>query len=200
MKLLAKDQICLEWSDLNNRQIRPMPEFQHRTPGVHVSGVLKHIGVKLGKLTGEDERDLMPMCIATGIAMEQFIVSLYPDVIWQPGEVFRDGIVGSPDGKELSHSVLGVPVMHEYKATYKSIRTRQNILDEWLWMHQIMSYCNMDDDRPELAMLHVWWVCGDYTYPLKPQYWRYLIQFSKDDLQSNWAMMQRYKDHALAEV
>lgn len=202
MKVLDITEVKLEWSDINSRIQHPKPTHK-RSPGVHVSGVLKHIAQKLGTLKEDDGNDEMPMVVAMGMAFEEWAAGLYPKMKWQPGELKHQGVVGSPDGKswltrlgqEVCDGLEHKPVIEEFKFTYKSLRTRQGdaILHEWLWMQQIMAYCNMDKNKPDLGRLHVWFAAGDYTYPLKPRYLRYLIQFSELELKNNWAMIQRYK-------
>lgn len=203
-KVIDITECQLEWRDINSRRLHPRPVLS-RYKGVHVSGVIKQVAVKLGKLTPADEIDFMPQVVALGVMFEEFAAGLYPNMIWQPGQLVRQGIAGNPDGKERK-VIDGLGVMklwanHEFKATNKSSRTRQDITQEWMWMEQIKTYINLDPDMSQqvedlgfgLSYLHVWWNNWDYTHPLKPKYLRYLIQFFRPELKNNWAMMQRYK-------
>lgn len=205
-KILDITEIKLDWSDLNVR-VEHVREQHKRSKGVHVSGVLKYVAqeMKILKPRAEDEIDEMPMVVAAGFAMEGLLSGLYPHMMWQPGEVKRQGIVGSPDGVSMLSITEGRgiadTVIEEFKLTYKSLRTRVGdaILNEWLWMEQMKAYCNMYVDRPVHARLHVWFACGDYQYPLKPRYMRYLIEFGRQELANNWSLLQKYKSFAIAE-
>lgn len=209
MTVLDITKIDLQWSDINSRVNHPAPNHK-RSKGIHVSGVLKYIAQELNLLKPDEDRtDEMPMVIGGGMAFESWIVGLYPKMIWQPGEVRRDGVAGSPDGTSRLEDVmikplfthLG-PVVEEFKRTYKSSRNRQDITHEWLWMNQIMAYVNMirpATEGPGFGRLHVEWVNGDYKYPLQPVYLRYLIRFSEGDLKNNWSLIRRYKDKAKRE-
>ena len=202
-KLLDITEVKLDWSDLNSRVEHTRPAVK-RSRGVHVSGVLKYVAeeLKILKPREEDEIDEMPMVVAAGFAMEGLLAGLYADMHWQPGEVKRSGIVGSLDGQNrLIIAGKTRLVIEEFKLTYKSLRTRGGdaILNEWLWMEQCKAYCNMHVYRPVHARLHVWFACGDYVYPLKPRYMRYLIEFSDGELSNNWAMMMRFKNNAVKE-
>ena len=203
VRVLEQADIALEWDDLDRWIQHPAPKIKRKS-GVHVSGVLKYIAQELDILKADDKLDLMPMCIATGMAMEAWIVGLYTDLKWQPGQLTRGGVTGSPDADRI---VNGRIRKCEMKATYKSIRTRQNILDEWMWIQQDMTYINMDPKQMLeltkygncLGEMHIWWVNGDYTHPYKPLYTRYLIEYSRGDLSNNWRMIQKYKHMAKKE-
>ena len=122
--------------------------------------------VNTGRLTVEDRDDEMPLRMAMGMAWEDWAVGLWPDMEWQPGELCRDGIYGSPDGRSILRLCLkcgtpatekmrefelecpcggeirGTPVIEEFKMTYKSAFTHP-ILNETLWLYQGGGYCAM---------------------------------------------------------
>jgi hypothetical protein len=197
-KLLSESRIQIEWADLNRwMQVKQPRHTRKRTSGVHLSGVLKPMVIAAGKLKlngrGELPDDEFPMVMALGMAFENWIVGLYPDLVWQPGEVSLDGIIGSPDGYSL---IDDVPTVEEFKCTYKSQYTRANILDETAWMWQQMGYCKM---QPALqSRLHVFYVNGDYRPP-SPQYRTYLIQYTQAELDKMWAAILKNKHLAKAE-
>lgn len=219
MRVIDRTEIKMEWSDLEAMVLHPHPT-KKRSPGVHVSQVIKYCAQKLGKLSLEDQVDEMPLVVLLGIAWEEIAARLYSEMKWQPGEVKRNGVIGSPDGYSKHDMMLPnnfssieqlteLPVIDEFKFTYKSARHRHdNIIGEWMWMQQVMAYINMNKRMqeivkggwPMLAKLHVCWAMGEYgKYPLKPRYVRYLVKFDKQDLDNNWAMLQRYKSYVEPE-
>lgn len=228
MKVIDITRINFEWTDLHHLHYHPQPTHTRSKNILHVSGIIEVIARKMKWLTKEDQDDEMPLVVLMGLAFEEMAARLYPHMIWQPGEVKRDGVVGSPDG--FSEDIVDLPddddcdsaltpIIDEFKSTYKSLRTRGgldgsngSITDERMWMTQIMSYLGMDKRqwssgkvgvgslRERLwARLHVCWVCGDYSYPIQPIYLRYLIRFGRAEVENNWRLMMRYKDQAVKE-
>lgn len=209
-KVLDITELKLEWKDTDNLTVHPRKKH-NRSSGVHVSGVLEAIAVELGLLTPDDRVDLMPLVVLLGLAFEDKAAELYPDLIYHPGELKRQGIIGSPDGIS-QYAKLGIPipmradflggiVIEEFKFTYKSSRQRNDaIINEWLWMNQLMAYLNMDNGTCGIVRLHVCWANGDYKYPLQPKYIRYTIRFEPIELRNNWIMIQNNKHKAKVEV
>lgn len=79
-------------------------------------------------------------------------------------------------------------------------RDLKDIRGEWIWVHQGMGYINLlRRAEPELygdldlARFHICWKYGPYTYPMKERYVRYLVQFSQEDLDGNWSLIQANK-------
>lgn len=200
-EVVEQTEIGLEWMDLQ-RMTRHVRLVHTRSKGVHLSGVIKEIAIRRKLLTVEEQIDDMPTVVLLGIAWEDAAVQLYPHIIWQPGEVELNGIYMSPDGE---HSGIFVPpnfdtpvnVLDEFKLTYKSNRNRQDIRAEQMWMMQIMGYLKAKGWL--WARLHVLWACDNYVMPFRPKYIRYLIRFTQDELDRNWAMMLKYKQFAVRE-
>lgn len=197
MKVLDVTEVRLEWSDLSAMTHHPEPQ-PHRSPGVHVSGVLRYVAKELAMWGKEDADDEMPLRILLGLGFEQQASRLYEGMTWQPGEVERDGIIGSPDGISLIDDEL---VIEEFKYSGKSLRVKggkegeyKNILTEWMWIQQISSYCALHDGQPRLGRLHVCWKYGAYSYPLIERYFRYLIGLTDEDVERTWMMLQKYKE------
>lgn len=194
VRVIERTEVRFEWKDLENLTFHPEPK-RKRSSGVHVSQVIKHIAIKLGKLTEPDKDDEMPLIVLLGMAWEHYAARLYPNLKWQSGELKKEGLIGSPDGESI---IDGQLLIEEWKLTFKSSRTRHdNITNEWMWMSQAQSYCHMKNTK--LARLHVCWIANDYSRPLVPRYFRYLIQFTERDLTSNWSLLQRYKSQVEAE-
>lgn len=209
MDILEQTEIQLEWPDTNKLCVHPYPTHK-RSGGIHLSDILRKIAVSTGQLKDEDRDDEMPIRVFLGLAWEQMAARLYPNMIWQPSEVKRDGIAGSPDGYTYKGGLIEEPdgtrhqdgelIIDEFKYTGKSLRVKggtpdqlKDIRGEWLWMHQGMGYCNMHEYRPDKVRYHVCWAMGNYTFPIKERYIRYLIQFSPNELEGNWKMVVKNK-------
>ena len=192
-RLLSQRQVQIEWTDIEARQHRPIP-ITPRSNGIHLSGVLRYIAIKSGILqvaVQEDREDEMPLRMALGMAWENWVVGLYPDMIWQPGEFERDQVYGTPDGITLTGDTGNGVALEEFKCTWKS--SRKPLLDQWMWMQQGSGYCNMlDTDRVTYNVLYV---NGDYR-DSGPQYIRSLVEFSSHDLRRNWDMVLGSRDAA----
>ncbi len=182
-KLIAEKEITLQWSDLNHRVPKTKATSGARSGGIHVTGIIRPTLQRAGLMDIYEESDDMPLVVMLGMFFEEGIVTLYPDMIWQPGEVEKDGIVGSPDGL-----TPGPPVtqLEEFKFTRKSQRRGQGdaILGEKLWMWQISGYCHMLGLTQ--ARLHVLWDCGDYKERRFPIYSTYTLGFTEEELARFW--------------
>lgn len=181
-KLLEEKEIVLEWSDLAKRVPRTRANTSKRSSGIHLSGIIRPTLQRAGLMDVYDDTDDMPLCVMLGMFFEEGIVTLYPRIIWQPGELVMDGIVGSPDGL-----TEGPPVqLEEFKFTMKSQYKFQgeDILTCKLWMWQLSGYCHMA--QLTQARLHVFWSRGDYREKWFPVYYTYLISFTEDELKRFW--------------
>lgn len=99
----------------------------------------------------------------------------------RPGEVERDGIVGSPDG------IRGA-VLEEYKCTWRSVKTHPQ--DVWKWMTQIKAYMWMTGLRT--CNMKVLYLNGDYKFKgdtAGPQYREFWFMPTEQELSENWAML-----------
>lgn len=180
--LLEEKEITLEWADLDRRVPKTRASFGKRSSGIHLSGIIRPTLQLAGLLDIYDQSEDMPLVVMLGMFFEEGIVSLYPDIIWQPGEATRDGIAGSPDGL-----TKGPPKqLEEFKFTTKSQYTHQGvaILQEKLWMWQLSGYCHMLGLTR--ARLHVFWSRGDYRQKWYPVYYTYTISFTEAELARFW--------------
>lgn len=163
--------------------------------------------------------------IGLGIGWERYyipeVLSRRHNVLDHPPEIEYDGVFMSMDGESVSVIITSLDggqtwinhhaaVVHEVKCTYKSIRTvagkeyrvcssielAQYIQGQWMWMAQIKAYCIARKTR--FAVLHVLFVCGDYSYPMRPVNLAWQLEFSQEELDSNWELLRDYKDHWLA--
>ncbi len=195
--LLEEKEIILEWTDLDKRVPKTKATRGERTSGIHLSGIIRPTLEIAGYLDVFDKSEEMPLVVMLGMFFEEGIVTLYPDMIWQPGEVKMDGIVGSPDGL-----TQGPPLqLEEFKFTIKSQYTRQGeaILHEKLWIWQLSGYCHMMGLTQ--ARLHVFWSRGDYREKWFPVYYTYLISFTEEELSRFWKnVILKNKGLAIAEI
>ena len=185
---------------------------ESRTPrsiGVHVSSIIRCIATEAGILKPEwaDELSLVDvrsitdpesiLRISLGLAIEQYyipeILSAY-GVVDHPGELLYDGVYMSPDGEEVQTVIITQEVrlrVHEVKATYKSIRTVGDLSGQWMWLAQMKSYCIAAGTR--FAVLHIFFLCGDYSYPIRPIREVWEIEFTQKELDDNWELLSEYK-------
>jgi hypothetical protein len=185
-RLLEQREIHLEFSDIDRMLEKRRIGGMKRSSGIHLSGIIKHVLTAAGQLTGEDLGDMMPLRMAVGMAWEMFCVQLWPELDWQPGEVTRDNVIGSPDG-------VSGDVLEEIKATWMSrlektetkgvIPPPRNIIEIKRWMLQLAGYLYMMGLNK--ARMHVLWVNGDYRNS-GPQYFTYLLEFSQQELERIW--------------
>jgi hypothetical protein len=180
-----------------------------RAPGIHASGIIRNIAMELGILKGDFTEDAKQLTdireitdevailrMAIGLAWEDFYISKIlaaEGVNKHPGEMSSDGISMNPDGESLErikgkHHV----VIHEVKATYKSINRVAEAEKEWMWLTQIKCYCRAANTR--FGRLHVLFLCGDYKFPIRPDIRRWNIEFTKKELDENWELMTAYRD------
>jgi hypothetical protein len=180
----------------------PVPEIP-RGIGIHASGIIRNIALEMGILKGEEEVNLSdtrviddPLAIlrmSIGLAWEEHYIKnilLAEGVVKHPGQMCLDGVYMTPDGESVSQ--IGnrhVLVIHEVKATYKS--TNRAIEKEWMWLTQLKCYCKAAKTRH--GKLHVLFLCGDYTYPIRPVALAWDIVFQQKELDDNWELMTDYK-------
>lgn len=191
MKVIFERELVLTPDMMARRAHRP-PVALPRTPGVHVQAVNKYLGIAAGKLSDSDDDgypfqrftpECYPLMPALGVAWEEFRASLYADdeLLWQWGELERDGIYGTPDGLWLVDPKTAV---WECKRTSKKM---QSVGDVWMYMKQGMSYCAMlGQNRTKYDVL---WDMGDYSRPYQPKSTEALVEFSDKEIEDWWRIV-----------
>ncbi len=204
MKLLDCTEIQLERLDMGRVTLHPWMPYELVQGTVGVIMIIRDLAVKLGKLTIDEERDVLPLRMLIGQGWEAMCAQMYPELHWQPGVYELDGISGHPDG--LSGVEHGLPVLEEFKYTSKSLRVKygkadqfKDICAEWMWQVQVMAYCTLMShylSQPvRHARLHVCWAMGCYTtHMLDEKYLRYLVEYDDDELARNWQMLLTHKE------
>ena len=199
--LLSERTLTIDFSDLDNRKPieRSSTGTLPRHPGVHQSGVLAWIAREVGWLKpGVPLEEEMPWNMAMGVMWEEFyfslLLSVEPDVIWQPGEVVTDGIAVNCDGLGWWD---GDTALLETKCMKKKVRSGEDFLQDRLWMYQGMAYCHC------YRVLVVRWVIlfydGDYAGS-GPVVKEYVVRFSEEEIRNAWAMYVKFRDKAEPEV
>lgn len=191
------------------------PSLSPRSEGIHVSSIIRAIATETGILKPEwaeevsliDARAITDpvavLRISIGLAWEEWYLPRMLEkegVIDHPGEMYCDGIYLTHDGESLDTVIITgkkqhVLIIHEIKATYKSVKTVGDLRDQWMWMAQVKAYCKAAGTR--FAQMHVLFLCGDYTYPIKPMLCRWSIEFSAEEISENWTLLTDYRDHRL---
>ncbi len=176
---------------MEHRTVRPRPD-QPRSPGVHVQAINKALGVAAGKLSSDADEDYpferfteecYPLMPALGVAWEELRASLYSEdeLLWQPGELERDGIFGTHDGLWMGEEATGI---WECKQTTKRL---QPITECWLYLKQGLSYCAMSGLSH--VLYDVCFLLGDYTRPYQPVGTQTLVEFTEKEISSWWAVI-----------
>ncbi len=188
------------------------PARTERSKGIHVSNIIRCIASDTGILKSEWAEDasltdvrqitdpIAILRISMGLAWEEWYIPRLPEVSDHPGELQVDGVYMSPDGESLE-AFFGVgmqSVIHEVKATYKSVKTVGDLRTQWMWLSQIQAYCKARETL--YAKLHVLFVCGDYKYPITPQLKVWRLVFTEQEIADNWKLLTDYRNDRLSIV
>lgn len=189
------------------------PSKTPRSEGVHQSAIIRCIATEAGILKPEWAEELSLVDVRTitdplailrisiGLAWEQYYIPLLPDVVDHPDEMFYDGVYMSKDGESVSVIITSQGqrvqlLVHEVKATYKSLRRMGDLSEQWMWLAQLKGYCLASGTR--FARLHVLFLCGDYTYPMRPRLEIWDIEFTQEELDNNWTVLTEYRDEFMS--
>lgn len=200
------------------------PSIQPRSQGVHLSSLIRCIALEIGALDAKwaddmslvDVREITDpesvLRISIGFAWEQWFIPQLRDVVDHPGEYQVDGIFMTPDGETLTTILTqtglrtGIAVV-EVKATYKSVKTvaprlvtldpsdPEDLETQWMWISQCQGYCKALGSR--IAFIYVFFICGDYTFPISPQLLCWRVEFTQEEIESKWALIRDYRDERL---
>lgn len=161
--------------------------------------------------------------ITMGLAWEEwYIRTQLPEVVDHPGEVELDGIYMTPDGEELTTFIIDRRPrwrlkLSEIKLTYKSINTVCGtkhtkrpwsywldhpfnsdeepigpMSNQFIWLTQGKGYAKAKGSN--YVDFHVLYVCGDYTYPMRPTPLKHSIEFTDDEIDLSWQLTTDYRD------
>lgn len=212
MQVLEQKFIDLTHEDLAN--LKPHLGSPYIIPPgtIGVATLVRRIAIKLKRFTVEDAaNEDMPLRMFLGMGWEWVAASMYPEMCWQPGEFVHDGIVGHPDGMTAVEDDIpfepSTVMVEEFKYTWKSIRQKggkdddyKSILDEWMWLSQVMGYINILNRgygyNIRHGRFHICWARGNYTWDAKEKYARYVVKFTEQELEQNWLMLTNERDAA----
>lgn len=194
-----------------------LPAGAPRSIGVHVSAIIRCIATEAGILKAEwaeelslvDVREITDpvalLRINIGLAWESHYIPMLEGVLDHPGEMQVDGIYMTHDGesvdlllteKAFDYKKLEVRrVVHEVKATYKSTKTVGDLSSQFMWLAQMKGYCKGLNTR--FARMHVLFLCGNYKFPISPQLKVWDVEFTQEEIESNWELLRDYRDHRL---
>jgi hypothetical protein len=205
--LLAENIVQLEFSDLWKRRPIDRPDRPlARAAGHHQSQVLAHVARKVGWLKpNEKDESEYPLIWGLGQAIEEYIFSFYKSLIWQPGELVRDGIAMNCDGLGFEHDpymayypsvtfgMARVNQLVECKATFKSVATGEEFVKDPKWaiyQHQGREYCY--GYGPRAVRWEIWHMRGDYK-TFGPVWKQYVVGFSDKECEQTHRLLLRYK-------
>lgn len=177
-----------------------------RSPGIHVSDIIKVLKDKIpgiGGSTSYPDTDVNEMSSSAraqlhsyfilGLAWEEVVLNtlhLQYGVDKAPPEQVVDGIVLNPDGLWLAHPVS--PRIIECKFTFKSLRTSKPE-SVWDWKVQTMAYCKgWGINTVEFRNMYA---AGDYRENRKPTPFLRVMEYTQEEIDSNWEMMLRGRDY-----
>jgi hypothetical protein len=189
------------------------PEQNPRTPGVHVGRTIGLIATASGILDPKWIEDLSleevsegwwetltpdsQLRIGIGLAWERWYAQTLHGVEFHPGEMEVDGIYMTPDGVDVIRSgptPAGegewIIALHEFKSTYKSVKTVADLQTQWMWLTQMKAYCK--GLGATTAYMHTLFLCGDYKYPIKPQLKVWRITFTEAEIEETWDTIVGY--------
>lgn len=197
--LISETDVRLERTDMTRRiELKRDVSAQGwlverpRTPGLHLSGLLKYVAQKsrIAARLAEIEDEEMPLRWALGHAWEEFAASLEPEMVWQPYEALTpvvmncDGIVVNPDDL----------LIKEYKFNRaKKYSGKDLIRKKWLFMSQGLGYClGYGATRVEWNILS----CMEWPDPI---WTKYLIEFSQEEIDGMHNMIEINREGAIRE-
>lgn len=188
MRTLYSKQVELTKTIMDQRSPRAKVDTP-RSPGLHVQAINRELAIAAGKLDdgpsvfGDFDGETYPLLPAVGVAWEEFRASTYQphELLWQPYELHRDGIYGTPDGIYTGYHDLTI---WECKFSTKKI---QPIEQMWLYCKQGMAYCAQQGCNH--VLYDVCWMMGDYTRPYNPILTTTLIEFSDSEIEAWWSIM-----------
>ena len=186
-----------------------------RSKGIHVSAIIRALATETGILKPEWAEDLSLTDVRTitdptailriglGLAWEEYYIPTHLGplgVVDHPGEMHVDGVYLTHDGESLDVIITqrkkqSVVMIHEVKCTWKSLNTVGDMTDQVLYLMQIKAYCKAAGTR--FAKIHIYFVCGDYSYPIKPLLKCWLLEFTQEEIDFNWQLLLDYRDHRL---
>ena len=179
-----------------------------RTPGLHLSDIIKSIMVDIDPKTYASNTPMNMNSVEVGFAFERMLERAFVDRridVIRPGEIVLDGVILSPDGINTGDDPM---VLEEFKSTKKSCRETpwpcdlhtdvmpdcrycsQEFGPKFLsWLLQIKSYCHALGLVN--ARLRALFLDGDYGANRMPLLRTWHFKFTERELAEHWRYMMR---------
>ena len=166
-------------------------------PDAHISAIIRSLCIKLGHFAVDDDESMTAEDLAKrqtrwelGSAFEEAVrhglarryAADQPDRYMVPGELERDGLIGSPDLADLHDRAI-----IEVKLTWLSSRHEAEGEKFWKYWVQVKAYCHMMGWQ--VGRVHVAHVMGNYKDDRGPIYNVWEDTFTDRELQENWRML-----------
>ncbi len=168
-----------------------IPMARSGDPSRHVSAVIRYLCLKLGHFDDDggvitpEQQTRMELGSTFEDAMIAALAARYVSSnnrYVQPGELFLDGMIGTPDLLDVDDYAI-----EEIKLTWLSSRHETDSKKLWKYWVQLKAYCHMIETR--LGRLHVCYVNGDYRAERGPTYRKWEVEFTGEELHENWRML-----------
>lgn len=152
-----------------------------RTPGLHLSQIYNDLEQELFHPRTTDN----PLWAQGGFIWEETLTMAFKQALGiRPGEVFYDGVIGSPDGYSIENGYID-----EYKCTWKSANKTLDM--KWKWHAQCMGYCKMIGGISTVRF-RIFYINGRYNGD-GPLYEDTYVYYEQTEIENNWRMLT---DHA----
>lgn len=184
--------------------------MKDRSPGLHVSDIIRYICIERGYFDESNELDMTRLQL--GKALERSLISMYVEEYqgscFEPGELTVDGIPGTPD----MLWTLNFNAVHEFKYTDRSCGLEPCNINEspsanhiinsdkfWKDRTQLACYCKMlwsltGDLSWARGRLEICHAKGDYSQgKVKIPHNVWDVIYSQRELKETWLMMRSYK-------
>lgn len=163
----------------------PLGSGLPRSPGLHLTDVMKEIEIDMGWRKKGWEHDQLYMAAEIGFMWEELLSFVFAErFAHRIGETSLDGIIGSPDGVGLDPEDENKLILEEYKCTWSSAKRCPS--EVWKYLVQIKSYCHMLN--LDTCIMRVLYLMGFYDGQ-GPVYRVSRFEFEEEELEMNWQMI-----------
>lgn len=170
-----------------------------RSPGLHVSDIIKDICVEIfPKRFSRDDADMPWEKFELGFTWEAILAQTLAarfregrsDIVVHPGEIYADGIYMTPDAVDFKTYTL-----EEYKCSWA--RSTREITDDlfWHWIVQAKAYCyGMQQCGLPFtkSILRVLFINGDYREHRNAVVRVWELEFTQLEIKENWEMLVQH--------
>lgn len=163
----------------------------NRSPGLHLSSILKAIDKALHGQTKQEGAFNLGLCAFIGFLWERVFALCFGDMmgVERPGEKSKDGITCSPDGIGPDPWGLAECAVYEQKCWWRS--TKKTPMLDWYVMAQNQAYCHVVGTT--VGVFDVLYLVGN-SWAFGPVWKRWRVQYDEDGLAMHWEMIVRNKN------